>query len=159
MLNNGILWKTFYDPGTAWKFGETNNWDLFWRFAPGLFHVIDYSLTVPDLANINKTNVNSRLTPQSITVGLVTYPPPSPSDRVLDACATLRSGGGSWNIIPGGYTFPWPGGVNWPHTSAHLKGTLPAGGNAGYLDGHVAWKKFEKMLLRTNPGANPQFWW
>jgi hypothetical protein len=57
------------------------------------------------------------------------------------------------------YVYPLPGGVKWPHTSAHMKGTRPAGGNVGYLDTHVAWKKFEKMEVRTNPGATPSFWW
>jgi prepilin-type N-terminal cleavage/methylation domain-containing protein len=162
MLGNGVLWKTFYCPGTAWRFADTNNYDLFWRFNPGNFHVLDYALTVPDLANINPTNVNTTMIPQAVQFGMVLLPPASPTDRVLDADATLNQaadGSGTWNnITTGGYTYPFPGGVKWPHTSAHMKGTRPAGGNIGYLDTHVAWKKFEKMELRTAGGA-PSFWW
>jgi len=162
MLANGALWKTFYCPGTARRFAETNNYDLFFRFAPGAFHVLDYALTVPDLANINPTNVNSSMIPQGIQMGLLSLPAPSPSDRVLDADATLNQaadGSGSWdNITTGGYTYPWPGGVKVPHTSAHMQGRLPAGGNVGYLDAHVAWKKFKLMELRT-AGGSPSFWW
>src|SRR5262249_14616147 len=33
MLNNGALWKTFYDPGTGTRFAETNNYDLWFRFS------------------------------------------------------------------------------------------------------------------------------
>jgi prepilin-type processing-associated H-X9-DG protein len=161
MLANGILWKTFYCPGTGGRFQETNNWDLFYRFAPGAFHVCDYALTVPDLANINPTNVNFSIIPQPITVGLLSYPAQSPSDRVLDADATLNSsatGNGSWTTVTGGYTYPFPGGPPLPHTSAHLSGGMPSGGNVGFCDTHVEWRKFSKMQLRTAGGA-PSFWW
>jgi len=161
MLENGTLWKTFYCPGTGWKFAETNNYDLFWRFNPGNFHVLDYALTVPDLANINQTNVNVTMVPQPVSMGLITLPPASPSDRVLDADAILNSaanGSGSWIEIQGGYTYPFPGGPFWKHTSPHMKGPRPAGGNVGYLDTHVAWKKFQLMEVRTAGGA-PSFWW
>jgi len=161
MLGNGVLWKTFYCPGTAWRFADTNNYDLFWRFNPGNFHVLDYALTVPDLANINLTNVNATMISQPIQMGLITVPPAPPSDRVLDADATLNSaanGSGSWTDVQGGYTYPLPGGPPLKHTSAHLKRPYPSGGNVGYLDSHVAWKKFEKMEVRTAGGA-PSFWW
>jgi prepilin-type N-terminal cleavage/methylation domain-containing protein/prepilin-type processing-associated H-X9-DG protein len=153
MLGNGVLWKTFYCPGTASRFSETNNYELFYYFQPGRFHVLDYALTVPDLANINPTNVNVSMIPQSIQVGLITFPPPSPSDRVLDADATLNSSAtdtGSWTSIQGGFRVP--------HTSPHLQGAKPSGCNVGYLDAHVAWKKFKLMELRTAGGA-PSFWW
>src|SRR5215472_5961358 len=42
MLGNGVTWKTFYCPGTAPRFQETNNYDLFWNFAPGTYHVVGY---------------------------------------------------------------------------------------------------------------------
>jgi len=160
MLGNGVLWKTFYCPGTARRFAETNNYDLFWRFSAN-FHVLGYALTVPDLANINLTNVNVTMIPQPISMGLVTLPPSSPSDRVLDADATLNSAAnysGSWTDVQGGYTYPFPGGPPLRHTSPHLQGPLPSGGNVGYLDTHVAWKKFKAMELRTAGGA-PSFWW
>jgi prepilin-type processing-associated H-X9-DG protein len=161
MLQNGALWKTFYCPGTSPRFIETNNYDLFFRFASGIFHVLGYASTMPDLIALNPTNVNKKMIPQAITYGAITYPPPSPSDRVLNADATIRSGAGSgsWSVINGGYTYPWPGGGVKPHTSPHLNGPIPAGGNVGYVDGHVQWKKFEKMELRTQPGRTPEFWW
>jgi prepilin-type N-terminal cleavage/methylation domain-containing protein/prepilin-type processing-associated H-X9-DG protein len=163
MLSNGVLWKTFYCPGTAPRFQETNNFDLFWRFANGTFHVSGYALTVPDLASLISTNINYSMTPQTIVYGALTMQPPSTSDRVLDADATLFSNG-SWSSVPGGYTYPLPGGPNWPHTSPHLKGSIPDGGNVGFLDAHVEWRKFQKMLQRTVAGtgvsgAPPQFWW
>jgi prepilin-type N-terminal cleavage/methylation domain-containing protein/prepilin-type processing-associated H-X9-DG protein len=162
MLSSGILWKTFYDPGTAGRFNEMNNQQLWENFAPGVFHVIDYALTLSDLQNLNATNINTKIIPQPLVVGLVTYPPQPPTDRVLDACATLRTSGmvnadgtagaGSpWNNIQGGYPVA--------HTSPHLSGGNPAGANVGFLDTHVEWRKFKQLRLATSPGASPQFWW
>ena len=150
MLGNGITWKTFYCPGTAWRFAETNNYDLFWNFAPGLFHVVDYALTLTNMAQMATSNINLSILPTTVTFGLITMPPPSPSDRVLNADATLRENG-SWTDVVGGYRLH--------HTSAHLDGQIPAGGNVGFLDGHVQWRKFKNMSLRTNPGGMPEFWY
>ena len=157
MLSNGILWKTFYCPSTAPRFQETNNFDLFWRFAPGTFHVAGYALTVPDLASVIPTNINYSMVPGDIIYGALSMPPPSTSDRVLDADATLMENG-SWTSIVGGYTYPYPGGPPLPHITAHLKNQQPAGGNVGYLDTHVAWKQFQFMQQRTVTGP-PSFWW
>jgi prepilin-type N-terminal cleavage/methylation domain-containing protein len=160
MLQNGALWKTFYCPGTAPRFLETNNYDLFFRFAAGTFHVIGYGCTFPDLVALNPTNLNRKITPEAIVFGAVQMPPPTPSDRVLDADAILESGpGGSFSVIDGGYTYPYPGGPTWPHTSPHLKSGMPYGGNVGYLDAHVQWKKFQFMEVRTQQGRTPLFWW
>jgi prepilin-type processing-associated H-X9-DG protein len=49
------------------------------------------------------------------------------------------------------------GGFGKPHTSPHLIGNLPAGGNLGMLDGHVEWRKFQDMQIRSASG--PFFWW
>lgn len=72
------------------------------------------------------------------------------------ACATLRHVGGSWTAINGGYTYPLPGGPPLPHLTAYMSGATPAGGNVGFLDGHVEWKKFNQMQLRTS--NDPEFW-
>ena len=156
MLNNGILWKTFYDPGTGGRFSETNNYDLWFRFTPGGYHVVGYALTLTNMAGLTPTNINMSMIPQPTTAGLVTLPPQSPSDRILDSCATIRHKGGSWTAVNGGYTYPFPGGPVLNHLTAHMNGSIPAGGNVGYLDGHVAWKKFNRMELRTS--NDPEFW-
>jgi prepilin-type processing-associated H-X9-DG protein len=43
------------------------------------------------------------------------------------------------------------------HTSAHLKGVIPRGGNVGFKDGHVEWRDFADMQEVTVAG--PPFWW
>ena len=156
MLNNGILWKTFYDPGTASRFAETNNYELWFTFSAGRYHVVGYALTLTNMAGLTATNVNMSMIPQPRTMGLITLPPESPSERILDACATLRHPGGSWTSINGGYRYPGATGPVMPHLTAHMNGSIPAGGNVGYLDSHVAWKKFKNMTLRT--GNDPEFW-
>src|ERR1700722_10605325 len=46
LLADGMIWRTFYCPGTAWKFADTNNYDLFYNYAPGNIHVTGYALTL-----------------------------------------------------------------------------------------------------------------
>ena len=49
------------------------------------------------------------------------------------------------------------GGFYKDHTSAHLKGVVPRGGNVGFKDGHVQWRDFADMQEVTVAG--PPFWW
>ena len=44
------------------------------------------------------------------------------------------------------------------HTSPHLSGTLPAGGNETALDGHVEFRKFALMQIHA-PGNPASYWW
>jgi prepilin-type N-terminal cleavage/methylation domain-containing protein len=44
------------------------------------------------------------------------------------------------------------------HTTSHLAGLRPAGGNILFTDMHVAWRNFRSMRLRTAPGIRPGFW-
>jgi prepilin-type processing-associated H-X9-DG protein len=32
-----------------------------------------------------------------------------------------------------------------PVNTAHMEGSLPAGGNIAFLDGHIEWRKFPEM--------------
>lgn len=44
------------------------------------------------------------------------------------------------------------------HTTSHLNGKRPSGGNLLFMDGHVAWRNFRQMELRTARGIRPGFW-
>ncbi|MCP5518308.1 MAG: type II secretion system protein [Verrucomicrobiales bacterium] len=44
------------------------------------------------------------------------------------------------------------------HTTSHLQGQMPAGGNILFVDGHAAWRNFARMQLRTRNGIRPGFW-
>ncbi len=72
------------------------------------------------------------------------------SETVMIADATIASGGNFINIY---------GGWRKPHRSAHIEpgGTLPAGGNVFFADGHAVWRPFDEMHRRLNMG--PEHWW
>jgi len=45
-------------------------------------------------------------------------------------------------------------------TSSHVfKATEPLGGNVGFADGHVDWRKFNDMQRRSMPDQYPSYWW
>jgi len=161
---NGITYKSWFCPGTANRFNDQEQSDLYFKFATNVFHVTGYPNTFPGSAGLNPTNYNYKTVPQSITDKIlnVTHPPPSASDRVLLADPTISA--------PGQYNPANAGNFNWtqvtgsaggkPSTTAHMNGNLPAGGNLGMLDGHSEWRTFKKMQARNAPASViPVFWW
>jgi hypothetical protein len=134
------------------------------------YHVVGY-LFAFNGGTLFATNQNTTLQPQSYTDPLlgttVTY---GVSDRVLIADVTVCSSTpaaqtpgyqhpeNNYASIPGG--FQW-GGVGpqytYNHTSAHLNGTIPAGGFVGYKDGHADWRLFQDMVIRNTKAYT--FWW
>jgi len=59
-------------------------------------------------------------------------------------------------VMTGGY-----GAVGYYDASNHLRGIHPIGGNIVFVDGHVGWRKFERMEIRFSPILNipPFHWW
>ena len=161
-MNN---WKSYYDPGTANRLSESVNWSL-WNFVNQTIRVIDYAMTFPGVGNLIQTNANTRLT-QSTVPGPAaswnqsafaytggTLPAPPPADRPLGACATITpqlSSVGPWNNSVGGT------GIH--HTSPHLNGSIPSGGNMLYMDAHVAWRKYNSTTWRCRSSFPFGFWW
>ena len=166
--NVGNTWKVFYCPDSG--FTDIDNSNL-WYFVPpvngasekGDFHVIGYAQTFPGTASLAMTNQNPSIVPTAITdpITKISYPPPSPTDRVLMADATISKPGQTSliNRYANNYT-DIVGGYVKHHRTSHMEGPLPAGGNLGMLDGHVEWRKFGQMLPRTTSGSgDPVFWW
>jgi len=179
MISSGVTKKIFYCPGTAPRFTDMQNFagpglgadSTLWNFgvtanppATTDFHVVGYAMAFSGAAcELNPTNQNTTLQPETIKFpsGIsVTIPV---SDRVLVADCTLSVGSATpgyahlennYTSIDGGFTQK---GVVYPHLSAHLSGALPVGGTIGYKDGHVAWLKFKQMMPRTDSGR--VFWW
>lgn len=164
LLNSGAQTNTFYCPGTAPRFTDTQNWAgpgaTLWIFSGGSFRVIGYALALSGASGMNPTNENSSILPEAIgnfpLAGMTTTY--GVSDRVLVADATISLG----SAVPG-YAHPEnnytdiAGGFPIHHVSPHLKGNVPAGGNLGFKDGHVEWRDFEFMTPRTTGGT--YFWW
>jgi prepilin-type N-terminal cleavage/methylation domain-containing protein/prepilin-type processing-associated H-X9-DG protein len=166
--------KSCYCPGTAIRFSDQDNLRL-WGY--GSYHVIGYALTLPGTPCLCPTNYNRKVIPEPIQYGPNVVPPLPVTDKVLTADATIcrptenneaqkSSGGYHWTDVPGSYGVD---GVVKPHLTPHMNGNIPKGGNLGMLDGHVEWRKFEKMRVRASGGvwastsggdpSCPTYWW
>jgi len=44
------------------------------------------------------------------------------------------------------------------HHNPHMMGRYPGGGNAFFVDGHAAWRKFEKLKFRYDPHDRVNWW-
>jgi len=181
MLESGLTKKSLYDPGTEPRFGDLQNWapkgtpvvgDCLWDYnniaigGNAGFHIVGYALAINgkdpttgvNSSLLNLTNQNTTLSAE--TIGGVFQ---AAADRILIADAIISVGGltpgyanagNDYYSITGGFT---QNGQLYPHTSPHLVGQMPMGGDAGYKDGHAEWHKFNIMVPRTTGGA--VFWW
>ena len=166
-MSEGASSKIFYCSGCG--FTESDfiaQWNEFIHNPPTTndFRVVGYAFTFPGTASVMVTNQNPSILPSEITdpkTGVV-YPAPAASSRVLVADATISKpmqanmidrSANSYVDIRGHYPKL--------HRTAHLDGKIPAGGNLGMLDGHVEWRKFYKMIPRSNTrwADGPVFWW
>lgn len=146
-----------YCPGTAPRFLDTDNWNLY-NYAPPSYRVLGYANTF--FGSVSSENLNATLTPAPIQVSVGVYATPLASQRVLLADATISLPGQSNPAARNTYNYTnIQGGYPVAHISSHLVGRLPVGGNLAMLDGHVEWRKFNEMTPRTSPGNSPVFWW
>jgi len=163
--------KSFYDPGTAPRFTDQQNfldpvagrnlWDFGAANPPANgFHITGYifAFNGPNCELI-KTNQNRTLENEAIIGGPAGMVAQNVSERVLLACATIsNSSSDNRNGNIQSYNFTQvAGGFYLNHLSPHLKGKLPRGGNVGFKDGHVEWRKFQDMDERASQDVG--FWW
>lgn len=155
LTENGARRHILYDP----SFKQQDN-DTLWGGNNGFnnagYRVIGYGVTFRGTATIHPTNVNDKIIPQGMTYGMLVLPPPSSSDRVLVADATISQSNNETDRSGNNYT-SITGGWSERHRSPHLNGQIPAGGNMAMLDGHVEWRNFKTMRVRNL--ASPYFWW
>jgi prepilin-type processing-associated H-X9-DG protein len=160
MVQNGAPQPIFYCASSG--FTEQDNLNL-WNYQTNVYRVVGYAMTFPGTATVLAINQNPSMIPQSMsdTNTGVTYPPQSTSERILMADAVISQPGDADEIHRWLNTYIHiKGGYPKVHQTAHLAGTMPAGGNVGMLDGHVEWRKFLQMHVRTDPKSrNPVFWW
>jgi prepilin-type processing-associated H-X9-DG protein len=152
-----VSWKALYCPASG--FDENQN-DELWNYNYQFYHVIGYALTFPGSATLDSTNVNHTITPQAIIVGPGKYFTPAASERVLFADAIVSKPNQRNESLRDIYDYTnIPTGFYQPFRTSHLNGVLPAGGNLAMLDGHVEWRVFDKMHVRTSSFGLPTFWW
>jgi prepilin-type N-terminal cleavage/methylation domain-containing protein len=180
MLNSGVIKKTFYCPSTAPRFTDGENFayaNSLWNYGQGGgFTITGYTFAFSGpgsklaVANQNVKIGSEKHTDPNAPGNTGTFQD-NLADRVLFVdvfisvgSTTPASGGDNFTSIGGGFT---QNGVQYPHTSAHIKGQIPGGGNYTYKDGHVVWVKFD--ATRPSAGQNPTqvrtgqnqpyFWW
>lgn len=162
LIKNGVTRHMLYCPGFA-----KQDDDELWKFTtdpkrPGQgYRVLGYAMTFKYTDNLKATNINELLSvPPVIRVAGQDIQIPL-SERELLADATLSNTGDEKNRDRNNYTKiygGWKAGKE-PHRTSHLDGSgkMPAGGNIAFLDGHVGWRKFSQMSVRT--ANTPFFWW
>ena len=168
---NNSFQKSCFCPSTAPRFTDEDNLNL-WNYGlAGGFRVIGYGLTLPPAPNMVTplivTNQNPTINPQAIRYGPVTVYPQPATERALVADAIISMPSDKQESMRFTYDYSNVTGGSYaakPHTSAHLRGKIPIGGNLGMLDGHVEWRKFDKMSVRGSGSIAgnaqcPTFWW
>jgi prepilin-type N-terminal cleavage/methylation domain-containing protein/prepilin-type processing-associated H-X9-DG protein len=158
---NGAQRHVLYCPGfpkqdnnELWKFTTDSLTDTTKSMAG--YRVAGYQFAWKYAARVRETNITESLNPKPWKMpGGIEYNP-GPSERVIIADANISQGANEkdrtknrYAKIDGG----WKG-----HQSPHLGARqIPEGGNLLFADGHVAWRKFDKMNVRTD--NDPTFWW
>ena len=159
-VKNGGTRNILYCPG-YWK----QNSDELWAFTTQQtnevaqnntgYRVIGYALAFDGAGRVRPTNITESFTPRPwVMPGGILYNP-GPSERVIAADAILSTGANVNDRSKNRYSNITEGAV--PHDSSHLDGRFPTGGNLLFLDGHVDWRKFDQMTVRTD--GSPAFWW
>ncbi len=161
LTSNGGQRHVLYCPGFAkqdndelWKF-TTDSVTETTRSNTG-YRVAGYQFAWKFAGRVVETNITESLNPKPWKLtGGIDYNP-GPSERTIIADGTLSMGSNlkernknRYVKVDGG----WRG-----HQAPHLGARqMPEGGNLLYGDGHVAWTKFDKMVVRTT--GDPAFWW
>jgi prepilin-type processing-associated H-X9-DG protein len=161
-VRNGGTRAILYCPG----FSKQNN-DSLWSFTTGVtnevandgvggYRVIGYAVAFKGAGRVRTTNITESFNPKPWRAANGSDYDPGPSSRVIAADGTLSDGENMADRTKNRYIGVdggWRG-----HQAAHLAGRLPAGGNLLMLDGHAEWRKFDKMVVRTDSNP-PAFWW
>jgi prepilin-type N-terminal cleavage/methylation domain-containing protein len=161
--------KVFFDPGTASRFDDSDNyagvknlWDFGETGYTSPFHISGYTFAFSGsqsklhIGAQNKTMLQETIALTTLPGGPTIYP--ALSDRELFMCSTISTppNGVSAQRYTYNYINVW-GSFYKPHLSPHLTGAYPSGGNIGFKDGHVNWRKFADMNQQSSAGES--FWW
>lgn len=130
--------------------------DELYMFRP-TFAVTSYVLAIPGAPRVQPQYTNTRLQASyTMPTGTGTEEVPA-SRRILVADATI-SEGSKFGNVGGGLPI---------NVTNHMNGSNPDGGHAGFVDGHVKWRKFQRATPAeiNNPDyfyfrstGSPVFW-
>jgi prepilin-type N-terminal cleavage/methylation domain-containing protein len=153
----GVKRNSFYCPSVSNE-NQDNNWNY------GIIHGLPFFVTgyayatmgsdklsaTPVMAAYVVQKTSTRITQNGVQL--------APTDTIYIADPNLSNmSGGTTNFmnIPGGATDP--SGNLILYSAPHRKGTKPLGGNVTAVDGHVEFRAFRNMIVRTT--GNPSWWW
>jgi hypothetical protein len=155
LLNLGFQRNILFCPSFA-----NQNQEQYWNFAVvhgGDLRVLGYVFALKTAPRLLDYETQSKLTIPTLRVTPTGTVKQSVSEAVLAADATLSNGADTVNRGNNSYTGVVGIDPANPHSSPHLNGKLPAGGNLIFLDSHAEWRKFPQMTVRTT--GDPAFWW
>lgn len=147
------FWKQ--NDNELWSFSTGQQAEVATDTAGG-YRVIGYAVAFKGAGRIRPTNITESFNPKSWRMRDGTDLNPGAAERVIVADGTISNGANETDRAKNVY-IGIRGGWSKAHQTAHLNGKLPAGGNLLFLDGHAEWRKFNKMMLRTD--GDPSFWW
>lgn len=148
------FWKQNDDELWAFEGAESNEVSV----GKAGVRVIGYAVAFQNAGRVHPTNITESYNPQPWRMANGALINPGPSERVIAADGILSIGEFLADRSKNRYSRIGGGWTKSTHDSAHLDGSMPTGGNLLFLDGHVDWRKFEQMTVRTF-GGNPAFWW
>jgi prepilin-type N-terminal cleavage/methylation domain-containing protein/prepilin-type processing-associated H-X9-DG protein len=175
MEDSGTKYKIWYCPALSPTFDETD-FQALWNWASTTpaaeppndgYRVLGYAQTFQGTKDLDPQWANKDLYhPKRVPLSFGLYKDLSVADVVLTADVTIsRAADGRDPNNRNSYHYTGiMGGYPKAHRTAHLKvgNELPSGGNMAYLDGHVAWKKWEAkdwQVRNTVDSMSPFFWW
>jgi prepilin-type N-terminal cleavage/methylation domain-containing protein len=155
LLSLGFQRNILFCPSFA-----NQNQEQYWNFAVvhgGDLRVLGYVFALRTAPRLLDYETQSKLTVPTLRVTPTGTVKQSVSEAVLAADANLSNGVDVVNRGNNNYTRVVGIDPNNPHSSPHLSGSIPAGGNLIFLDSHAEWRKFPLMTVRTT--GDPAFWW
>jgi len=179
MLSTGLSQKLFYCPSNDnmskymdhfWRFNN-NVWDptrsRFDESTPGHFIVAGYIYVLDDEES-SRPAIQNDPENQKKLLRTTLEKQPALREMVLDATVgqtdATKKYGYEFGMITGGGTY---NSETIHDRSSHLiTDEIPAGGNIGFLDGHLDWRDFGEEPsnsrapgMKARYGSNPQFFW
>ena len=148
--------EVLYCPSS--KILDVHTVEEMYNFSPNTYAVSSYVFLIPGTTQILPELQNPRIQTYYKTTQGTTVEELPPSKRILVADAVISTG-----VSPASFANVTLGGLK-INVSNHMVGSMPSGAHAGYVDGHVRWRKF---VLSTTPGpevfargvtGSPLFW-
>jgi prepilin-type N-terminal cleavage/methylation domain-containing protein/prepilin-type processing-associated H-X9-DG protein len=130
----------------AYYKNSTANIDRWWNYGGPDRCVISYSALIMR----NGMQANQMIAPKVFQSRLTTT---NATEAELFADVVIQESNGSFTQITS------TSGIVQSHTTSHLNGRQPTGGNILFVDGHTTWRKFDAMKVRYRVGGGrPMFW-